>query len=237
MYLPSIVMVGVYFDRRRALATGIAVCGSGIGAFVFAPLCEVLLSTYTWQGSQRILAAIVLNGVAMGALFRPLPAAAVTETVSVISLVPASDPPPRKYSGPVGRGDGGMRHGTGDDQEGPATGRGDAGMGDDTKEGGPTQGPVCGDHADGAASSQWLDVGCLAKDSLPQRHSQCDYSVSPLAVRVDTTDRPAGGSKRRRFRLSRIVDLSLLKNPIFCVYGFSCFLCMTGELNEPGCAI
>ena len=41
MYLPSIVMVGYYFDKRRALATGIAVCGSGIGSFVFAPLTEV----------------------------------------------------------------------------------------------------------------------------------------------------------------------------------------------------
>ena len=31
MYLPSIVVVGFYFDKKRALATGIAVCGSGIG--------------------------------------------------------------------------------------------------------------------------------------------------------------------------------------------------------------
>lgn len=29
MYLPSIVIVNFYFLRRRALATGIAVCGSG----------------------------------------------------------------------------------------------------------------------------------------------------------------------------------------------------------------
>lgn len=34
IYLPSIVSVGYYFDRKRAIATGIAVCGSGFGAFI-----------------------------------------------------------------------------------------------------------------------------------------------------------------------------------------------------------
>ena len=29
MYLPSIVIVGYYFDKKRAFATGLATCGSG----------------------------------------------------------------------------------------------------------------------------------------------------------------------------------------------------------------
>ncbi len=29
MYLPSIVIVGYYFDKKRAFATGVATCGSG----------------------------------------------------------------------------------------------------------------------------------------------------------------------------------------------------------------
>lgn len=37
MYLPAIVIVGFYFEQKRALATGLAVCGSGIGTFLFAP--------------------------------------------------------------------------------------------------------------------------------------------------------------------------------------------------------
>ena len=72
MYLPAIVMVGFYFEKRRAFATGVAVCGSGIGAFVFAPLSERLLSIYDWKGATIILAGITLNGLVMGALFRPL---------------------------------------------------------------------------------------------------------------------------------------------------------------------
>lgn len=31
MYLPAVVMVGYYFESKRSLATGISVCGSGVG--------------------------------------------------------------------------------------------------------------------------------------------------------------------------------------------------------------
>ena len=65
-------MVGYYFDDMRALATGIAVCGSGIGSFVFAPLCEYLLSEYDWKGAMWIISALVLNGMIFAGLFRPL---------------------------------------------------------------------------------------------------------------------------------------------------------------------
>lgn len=72
MYLPSIVMVGYYFEKKRAFATGIAVCGSGIGGFVFAPLTAFLLEKFSWQGTLWILSAIVLNAVVCAQAFRPL---------------------------------------------------------------------------------------------------------------------------------------------------------------------
>ncbi|XP_064650892.1 monocarboxylate transporter 12-like isoform X2 [Lineus longissimus] len=65
-------MVGFYFEKRRALATGVAVCGSGIGTFIFAPLSQKLLDVYNWQGATWIISGVVLNGVILGALFRPL---------------------------------------------------------------------------------------------------------------------------------------------------------------------
>ena len=43
VYLPSVVSCGYYFEKRRAIATGIGVCGSGVGCFVFAPLANFLL--------------------------------------------------------------------------------------------------------------------------------------------------------------------------------------------------
>jgi len=61
IYLPAIVSVGYYFEKRRALATGIAVCGSGFGTFVFAPLAAALLEAYDWKGANLILAGIILN--------------------------------------------------------------------------------------------------------------------------------------------------------------------------------
>jgi len=72
IYLPSIVSVGYYFEKKRAVATGIAVCGSGIGTFIFAPLTKALLDGYNWKNALFILAGIVFNGCVCGALMRPL---------------------------------------------------------------------------------------------------------------------------------------------------------------------
>ncbi|VBB35587.1 unnamed protein product, partial [Acanthocheilonema viteae] len=44
IYLPSIVTVGYYFEKKRSIATGIAVAGSGVGTFVLPPLCIVLIN-------------------------------------------------------------------------------------------------------------------------------------------------------------------------------------------------
>jgi MCP family monocarboxylic acid transporter-like MFS transporter 14 len=74
-YLPSIGAVSFYFEKRRALATGVTVCGSGIGAFVFAPLSNFLLAYYGgWRPAYWIISGIVLNLIVLGALFRPLKA-------------------------------------------------------------------------------------------------------------------------------------------------------------------
>ncbi|XP_068151506.1 LOW QUALITY PROTEIN: monocarboxylate transporter 12 [Drosophila tropicalis] len=74
IYLPAIVSVTQYFEAKRSLATGIAVCGSGFGTVVFAPLTEVLISTYGWRGAMLIIGGIVLNCIILGAMFRPLEA-------------------------------------------------------------------------------------------------------------------------------------------------------------------
>lgn len=72
IYLPAVVCVGYYFETKRSLATGIAVCGSGFGTFAFAPLATMLLETYSWKGANLILAGLILNCAVFGALMRPL---------------------------------------------------------------------------------------------------------------------------------------------------------------------
>ncbi|XP_048520513.1 monocarboxylate transporter 3 isoform X2 [Dendroctonus ponderosae] len=72
IYLPAVVCVGYYFETKRSLATGIAVCGSGVGTFAFAPLADLLLQEFGWRGANLILAGFILNCVLFGALMRPL---------------------------------------------------------------------------------------------------------------------------------------------------------------------
>lgn len=72
IYLPAVVAVGYYFETKRSLATGIAVCGSGVGTFAFAPLANYLLSIFDWKNANLILAGLILNCAAFGALMRPL---------------------------------------------------------------------------------------------------------------------------------------------------------------------
>ena len=72
IYLPAIVSVGFYFESKRALATGISVCGSGVGTFVFAPLANWLLVTYGWQTSNLVFGGICLLCIIFGLLMRPL---------------------------------------------------------------------------------------------------------------------------------------------------------------------
>ncbi|CAE1230985.1 Monocarboxylate transporter 14,Monocarboxylate transporter 12 [Acanthosepion pharaonis] len=82
MYLPAIVMVGYYFDKRRALATGVAVCGSGIGTFLFAPVSNYLLQLFGWRGAMWITSSLVLHGVIFGAFYRPLRPAQTPQVMS-----------------------------------------------------------------------------------------------------------------------------------------------------------
>jgi len=44
-YVAAVVSVAYYFEQRRSLATGISVCGGGIGTFIFAPLTQLLIGS------------------------------------------------------------------------------------------------------------------------------------------------------------------------------------------------
>lgn len=71
-YVAAVVIVAYYFDKKRSFATGLSVCGSGIGTFIFAPLTQYLLETYGWRGTTLILAGIFLNMTVCGLLMRDL---------------------------------------------------------------------------------------------------------------------------------------------------------------------
>ena len=72
MYLPSVVIVAKYFDKRRSFASSIASSGVGVGTFVFAPILHLLDDNYGWRFTLIILGIIVLVCVPMGMLYKPI---------------------------------------------------------------------------------------------------------------------------------------------------------------------
>lgn len=71
-YVAAVVIVAYYFDKRRSFATGLSVCGSGIGTFVFAPVTQWLLAEYGWRGTTLVLSGLFLNLCVCGMLMRDL---------------------------------------------------------------------------------------------------------------------------------------------------------------------
>lgn len=49
--MPSVIIVGYYFEKWRPLATGIALCGSGVGTFILAPISTQLIEKYGWRNA------------------------------------------------------------------------------------------------------------------------------------------------------------------------------------------
>lgn len=71
-YVAAVVIVAYYFEKRRSFATGLSVCGSGIGTFIFAPLTQYLVEAYGWRGTLLIIGGIFLNMTVCGLLMRDL---------------------------------------------------------------------------------------------------------------------------------------------------------------------
>ncbi|KAG8224912.1 hypothetical protein J437_LFUL006271 [Ladona fulva] len=72
-YVAAVVIVAYYFERRRSFATGLSVCGSGIGTFALAPITQHLLEEYGWRGTTMLLAGLFLQMAVCGTLMRDLP--------------------------------------------------------------------------------------------------------------------------------------------------------------------
>ena len=72
IYLPAITCVAVYFDKKRAMATGIASCGAGFGTLIFAPIINLLNENFGWSWTLMIIGALVLFCIPMSLLFKPI---------------------------------------------------------------------------------------------------------------------------------------------------------------------
>lgn len=70
-FLPFMVCLGHYFEKRRSFAIGLSVCGSGVGTFVWAPVVRILIDEYGWRGTTLILTGVIFNLTIFSALLRP----------------------------------------------------------------------------------------------------------------------------------------------------------------------
>lgn len=267
-------MVGYYFDKRRAFATGIAVCGSGIGAFVFAPLCHYLLEVYSWKGATWILAGICLQGVLIGALFRPLTSSKKPVSSSGKKTLEKCEVEKSKLNDKsIKDGEVGTLKGENDTQRLLLNDKRVKSLADADKKNRCTHSmhnlssdsvpvskeirksidnlPLASDshrRSSGQEPLKKVDVNnpLYRKDifysgsiqNLPefQKAPDMDTYIQSVTEIPDQSGDAAGEGERKGVGRSVLAVVSkqmesftLLKNPIFLIYGISCFLCMTGK--------
>ncbi|OWA53355.1 putative Monocarboxylate transporter 7 [Hypsibius exemplaris] len=71
-YTPSVVAVGTYFEKRRALANGLSLSGAAVGSITVPMLMSHLIEAYTIPGAILIGGAFAFNVCVAGALLRPI---------------------------------------------------------------------------------------------------------------------------------------------------------------------
>ncbi|XP_077024912.1 monocarboxylate transporter 3 [Tamandua tetradactyla] len=72
-FQPSLIMLGLYFERRRPLANGLAAAGSPVFLSALSPLGQWLLESFGWRGGFLLLGGLLLHCCACGAVMRPPP--------------------------------------------------------------------------------------------------------------------------------------------------------------------
>jgi hypothetical protein len=72
VYIPAYLIISFYFDKMRALATGIAVSGSGLGLFILSPLTEYLIDKFDLRDTCFLFGAISSHLFIAACLFRPM---------------------------------------------------------------------------------------------------------------------------------------------------------------------
>ncbi|KAL8614349.1 hypothetical protein ACOMHN_007687 [Nucella lapillus] len=67
----AIVILGYYFPKQAAMASGVSISGGSLGIVVHPPLLQGLVDGYGLQGALLLSGAIAFQGSVFGALMRP----------------------------------------------------------------------------------------------------------------------------------------------------------------------
>ncbi len=71
-YIASLLIIAEYFDKKKGIATGITMAGSGIGFFVGPPIMDYLIKIYGWKLTISVCAGLILINAFIGILSKPL---------------------------------------------------------------------------------------------------------------------------------------------------------------------
>ena len=71
LFSPTIVVVGIYFNKRRSLANGLAMAGGSMGQLCIPQIVRLLTDMFTFRGALMIYAGLILNTIVGASLFRP----------------------------------------------------------------------------------------------------------------------------------------------------------------------
>ncbi|XP_053216611.1 monocarboxylate transporter 13-like isoform X2 [Podarcis raffonei] len=69
---PSLALLSRYFERRRPLATSLALSGAGVASLALSPFFQFLVDLYGWRGALLLVSGMVFHLLPCGALLRPL---------------------------------------------------------------------------------------------------------------------------------------------------------------------
>lgn len=67
--VPVNLIISNWYEKNHGLATGIAMCFSGLGGAVFSPLFSAVITQIGWRMAYALLGALILIIAAPGALF------------------------------------------------------------------------------------------------------------------------------------------------------------------------
>ncbi len=71
MFSPALVMVNTYFDKRRSLASGLALAGGSMGTLLIPQLLAVLIREFAAKGALLVYAGLMMHVIFGAALLRP----------------------------------------------------------------------------------------------------------------------------------------------------------------------
>lgn len=72
------IIVGYYFEKYRAIASGLALCGSSAGIIILSPVFSESVSRFGWERTMQIQAGLIACCSILSLTFKSISPAKMT---------------------------------------------------------------------------------------------------------------------------------------------------------------